>query len=137
MLTIVIVVALLVATFFLFVRRPVFGIDPAITRLERWGVPANKTTELDWWEGTTLPSDVKITATPARHISGRSFARGRTLGSSFVLDLPGYRIFFGGDSGYDKTFKELGESRIARALGQVYAGLSLVDRTRGTVHQTH
>lgn len=77
--------------------------------LERWGIPASKITELDWWEGTTLPANVKITATPARHFSGRSFARGRTLWSSFVLDLPGYRIFLGGDSGYDKTFKELGE----------------------------
>ncbi len=77
--------------------------------LERWGIPASKITELDWWEGTTLPSDVKITATPARHFSGRSFTRGRTLWSSFVLDLPGYRVFLGGDSGYDKTFKELGE----------------------------
>ena len=77
--------------------------------LERWGVSADKITELDWWEDTNLPSNVKITATPARHFSGRSFARGRTLWSSFVLDLPGYRIFLGGDSGYDKTFKELGE----------------------------
>ena len=77
--------------------------------LERWGVPADKITELDWWENATLPADVTITATPARHFSGRSFARGRTLWSSFVLDLPGYRIFLGGDSGYDKTFKEVGE----------------------------
>jgi len=77
--------------------------------LERWGIPTDRITELDWWQDTTLPSGVKIRATPARHFSGRSFVRGRTLWSSFVLDLPGYRIFLGGDSGYDKTFKELGE----------------------------
>lgn len=77
--------------------------------LERWGVSADKTTELDWWEKTDLSNGGQIRATPARHFSGRSFARGKTLWSSFVLDLPGSRIFLGADSGYDATFRDLGE----------------------------
>lgn len=77
--------------------------------LERWGIPGGKITELDWWEKTNLPNGGAITATPARHFSGRSIARGKTLWSSYVLDLPDHRILLGGDSGYDKTFAELGE----------------------------
>lgn len=77
--------------------------------LERWGVPADRITELDWWEQTKLPDGVTLTATPARHFSGRSFARGKTLWSSFVLQLPGYRLFLGADSGYDRSFAEIGQ----------------------------
>ena len=39
--------------------------------LEHWGVQASRITELDWWDSTSI-GDVKITATPARHFSGRS-----------------------------------------------------------------
>lgn len=76
--------------------------------LEHWGVPANRITELDWFETTTVQDGIQLTATPARHFSGRSLARGRTLWASYVLQLPGYRLFLGGDSGYDKTFAQLG-----------------------------
>jgi L-ascorbate metabolism protein UlaG (beta-lactamase superfamily) len=77
--------------------------------LERWGVPAEKIIELDWWEDAALSPDVKFTATPARHFSGRSFARGKTAWSSFVLQLHGHKLFLGGDSGYDGQFKVIGD----------------------------
>lgn len=77
--------------------------------LERWGVPADRIVEFDWWEGGELAPGVRLTATPARHFSGRSLARGRTLWTSYVLKLPGYSIYLGGDSGYDIHFKAIGE----------------------------
>jgi L-ascorbate metabolism protein UlaG (beta-lactamase superfamily) len=77
--------------------------------LERWGVPADRIVEFDWWEGGELAPGVRLTATPARHFSGRSFARGRTLWTSYVLNLPGYSLYLGGDSGYDTHFKAIGE----------------------------
>lgn len=77
--------------------------------LERWGVPADRITELDWWEGGTVAPGVRLTATPARHFSGRSLARGRTLWTSYVLNLPGYSLYLGGDSGYDTHFKAIGD----------------------------
>jgi len=52
---------------------------------------------------------VKLIATPARHFSGRSFTRSKTLWSSFVLNLNEYKLFLGGDSGYGKHFKIIGE----------------------------
>ncbi|MES2386594.1 MAG: MBL fold metallo-hydrolase [Bacteroidota bacterium] len=79
------------------------------SHLEYWGVPNEKVTELDWTDTAIAQPGIELTATPARHFSGRLFARGRTLWSSFVLKLNGYKIFVGGDSGYDVHFKELGK----------------------------
>jgi L-ascorbate metabolism protein UlaG (beta-lactamase superfamily) len=77
--------------------------------LERWGVPAEKIYELDWWEEKSISDSVQLTATPARHFSGRGLSRGKTAWSSFVLTLHGYKLFLGGDSGYDGQFKVIGE----------------------------
>ncbi len=76
--------------------------------LEYWGVPAEKIKELDWWESAPVSSDSHFTAAPARHFSGRGFKRNGTLWSSFVLETGTYRIYLGGDSGYDRHFAEIG-----------------------------
>lgn len=77
--------------------------------LSRWGVDENKITELDWWETTGISENFQITATPARHFSGRGFSRFKTLWASFVLKTPDHSIYIGGDSGYDDHFKTIGE----------------------------
>ena len=77
--------------------------------LEYWGIPADKITELDWWESKTLRGDCTITATPARHFSGRGLKRAQSLWSSFVLETPRHRFYLGGDSGWDEHFKEIGK----------------------------
>lgn len=77
--------------------------------LETWGIKNEKITELDWWEDHRINPEVKITATPSRHFSGRTFKRAQTLWSSFVLEIFGYRSFLGGDSGDDGSFKKIGE----------------------------
>jgi L-ascorbate metabolism protein UlaG (beta-lactamase superfamily) len=74
-----------------------------------WGFNPDIITQLDWWQDTTLPDGMKITATPARHFSGRSLKRAQTLWSSFVLETPKHRIFLGGDSGYGTHFKAIGD----------------------------
>ena len=76
--------------------------------LEHWGIEADKIKEFDWWEELMLPDSMKIIATPARHFSGRSFTRGKTLWASFVLQSPAHRLYMGGDSGYDDHFSEIG-----------------------------
>ncbi len=46
--------------------------------------------------------------TPARHFSGRLFSRNTTLWASWVIAGPRHRAFFGGDTGYTKSFAEIG-----------------------------
>ena len=77
--------------------------------LEHWGIAPANITELDWWEETSAIAGIKVTATPARHFSGRSLARGKSLWASYVLQTPHYKFFFGGDSGYEKHFAAIGE----------------------------
>jgi L-ascorbate metabolism protein UlaG (beta-lactamase superfamily) len=66
--------------------------------------------EMDWWETKSMFEGVEITATPARHFSGRGLVRNRTSWSSFVLRSISINVFVGGDSGYDQSFKKIGET---------------------------
>jgi L-ascorbate metabolism protein UlaG (beta-lactamase superfamily) len=77
--------------------------------LEHWGFDMTKVSEQDWYETVKLPENVTIHLMPARHFSGRGFKRNQSLWTSYVLEIGEKRIFIGGDSGYDKHFKEIGE----------------------------
>jgi L-ascorbate metabolism protein UlaG (beta-lactamase superfamily) len=77
--------------------------------LERWGVAPEKITEFDWWESKQIFDGVALMAAPARHFSGRGFARYKSLWSSFILKTINYNLYLGGDSGYDTHFKTIGE----------------------------
>lgn len=75
--------------------------------LERWGVRAARIIELDWDESATV-SGVRFTVTPARHFSGRGFARDETLWASWVVAGPTRRVFYSGDTGYFDGFARIG-----------------------------
>lgn len=77
--------------------------------LEYWGYPAENIIELEWWENAQLTDLIQITATPARHFSGRGFTRNNTLWASYVFQSEKLKLYLGGDSGYDTHFKEIGE----------------------------
>ncbi len=78
-------------------------------RLEGWGIPAAQVTELDWWEHADVPGrELRITAAPSQHFSGRSLAdRNVTLWSSMVLTGPRHRVFFSGDTGLTPQYRDL------------------------------
>jgi L-ascorbate metabolism protein UlaG (beta-lactamase superfamily) len=78
------------------------------SHLEYWGYDKEIITELDWWDTHTIAAGIELTAAPARHFSGRGIKRGKTLWASFILKTTTHNIFIGGDSGYDKHFKEIG-----------------------------
>jgi L-ascorbate metabolism protein UlaG (beta-lactamase superfamily) len=78
------------------------------SHLEKWGYDPKLIHELDWWEEVKL-DDLKLTAAPSRHFSGRGLKRNLTLWSSFVLETKDKTIYLGGDSGYDSHFKKIGE----------------------------
>ncbi len=76
-------------------------------RLRSFGVAAAKITELDWTESVSV-GGLKLTAWPARHFSGRGVLdRFKTLWSSFVIEGPQHRVFYGADSGWWEGFAEI------------------------------
>jgi L-ascorbate metabolism protein UlaG (beta-lactamase superfamily) len=77
--------------------------------LEHWGYDPSIITELDWFEAISLTDKIHLTATPTRHFSGRSLKRNSTLWLSFVLRAPNFRLYLGGDSGYETHFKTIGD----------------------------
>ncbi|MET3732699.1 MBL fold metallo-hydrolase [Moheibacter stercoris] len=77
--------------------------------LEYWGFKPENLTELDWKDFVEFENNIKLTAVPARHFSGRTFKRNATLWTSFVLEVGEMKIFIGGDSGYDPYFELIGE----------------------------
>jgi L-ascorbate metabolism protein UlaG (beta-lactamase superfamily) len=77
--------------------------------LTYWEIPSDKITELNWWQTAQINKDLKITATPTRHFSGRGLVRAKTLWSSFVVNWFDLNLYIGSDSGYDTHFKTIGE----------------------------
>ncbi len=92
--------------------------------LERWGIAAAQIHELDWNE--TFDSDgLALTATPARHYSGRDPRHQReTLWASWVVKGPQHRFFFSGDSGYSAQFRTTGATHGPFDLALIKIGAS-------------
>jgi L-ascorbate metabolism protein UlaG (beta-lactamase superfamily) len=77
--------------------------------LTAWGVHDSQIVDLDWWESTRL-GDLGLACTPARHLSGRTIRRmNKTLWCSWAVIGPKHRLYYGGDTGYSRAFKEIGE----------------------------
>ncbi len=82
--------------------------------LERWGVPPDRITELDWWDEATVAgaggeTPVRIVATPSRHFSGRALTgRDRTLWCGFAVVGAERRVYLTGDGGMQREFAEVG-----------------------------
>jgi N-acyl-phosphatidylethanolamine-hydrolysing phospholipase D len=74
--------------------------------IRRWGV--RETVELDWWEEATIGS-LRVTATPARHFSGRGFRdRNRSLWCGYAFEMGGRRAWFAGDTAYHPEVGAIG-----------------------------
>lgn len=77
--------------------------------LQAWGVPAERITELDWWEEAKVPGTaLSISAAPSQHFSGRGLGgRNGTLWSSLVVRGPKHTVFFSGDTGLTPEYTEI------------------------------
>lgn len=76
--------------------------------LERWGVPAARIVELDWWQSTRVGA-LEIVATPARHASGRiSGQSDGTLWAGYALLGTQHRVWYSGDTGFHSALAEIG-----------------------------
>jgi L-ascorbate metabolism protein UlaG (beta-lactamase superfamily) len=102
--------------------------------LEAWSIPAAQITELDWGESARVGA-LELTATPARHYSGRNpLRRDGTLWSSWVVKGPHHRVFFSGDSGYFDGFRAIGAAHGPFDLTLVKIGAC--DRTWQEIHMS-
>ncbi|MGB0429995.1 MAG: MBL fold metallo-hydrolase [Bacteroidia bacterium] len=73
-----------------------------------WGADATKIKEFDWWDFTKI-DDISITFTPTRHFSGRGLKdRAKSLWGGWALRSKDANIYFSGDGGYGRHFKEVG-----------------------------
>lgn len=77
---------------------------------EYWGFDKERIIEKDWFEKMELDAGFTAHTVPARHFSGRGFSANKSLWTSFVLQTPTFKIFIGGDSGYDTHFAEAGHT---------------------------
>lgn len=70
----------------------------------------SKVYEFNWWEQKEF-GQVKVTATPTQHFSGRSpLSMNQTLWCGYVVECQGKRFYFVGDTGYNPyDFNEIGK----------------------------
>ncbi|NDV65064.1 MBL fold metallo-hydrolase [Bacteroides sp. 224] len=79
------------------------------TLLDQWGWKSGNYQEVNWGDTVVFNQDIQVISTPQQHRSGRFKKKGRTLWTSYVLNIHGHRIFIGGDGGYNKHFKDIGD----------------------------
>lgn len=88
-------------------RSPFFVPLGVGAHLRRWGIPEHRIVELDWHQSATV-DELTVVCVPARHFSGRFLDRNTTLWASWVFRGPTHRAYFGGDTGYTKSFAQIG-----------------------------
>jgi L-ascorbate metabolism protein UlaG (beta-lactamase superfamily) len=75
--------------------------------LRAWGIPEQRIVELDWNEQARV-DELTLVCTPARHFSGRFVSRNTTLWASWAILGPAHRAYFAGDTGYTRSFADVG-----------------------------
>ena len=100
--------------------------------------------EMEWWEEAhigTQGEEVKITAVPTQHFSGRGvFDKNKTLWTGFVVDFlrpnkQEKRLYFVGDTGYNsKDFKEIGNHFGEMDLSLIPIGTYVPGKFMNPVH---
>jgi len=77
--------------------------------LKQWRWKPDRYQEVYWGDTVELAPDIRLISTPTQHTSGRFLKKRLTLWTSYVLEIHGYRLFLGGDGGYNKHFKDIGD----------------------------
>jgi len=66
--------------------------------------------EMNWWDEIDLSPGSRLVCLPAQHWSLRfNQGQNRSLWASYLLITPDATLYFGGDSGYFKGFREIGK----------------------------
>ena len=74
------------------------------------GMNKTKVRQMDWWETINMGEGTRLICLPTQHWSMRiNQGRNRSLWAAYLLITPTITLYFGGDSGYFKGFREIGE----------------------------
>jgi L-ascorbate metabolism protein UlaG (beta-lactamase superfamily) len=66
---------------------------------------------MDWNEMVIMEEKFQVYCFPARHFSGRGFFKNKSLWASFLIRTPSnFKLFIGGDGGYDTHFTSIGNT---------------------------
>ncbi len=92
--------------------------------------------ELSWWESKNFDGQMKVTAVPAQHFSGRTHRDlNQTLWAGFVCEFGPKKLYFVGDTGYNRhDFKKIGETFGSMDLSLIPIGSYLPRRFMSTIH---
>jgi len=75
----------------------------------RYGYSLDLVSEFNWWESINLPN-IKFTFLPAYHWSQRwIFDRNKSLWGSWMIEVGGQTIYFGGDTANWKHFEQIAQ----------------------------
>jgi len=110
-----------------------FGVALGVARhLKKWNIPSENISEFDWWDKIDF-AGIEITFTPSRHFSGRGLKdRAKSLWGGWSFKTKNENIWFSGDGGYGKHFKEIGEK-----LGPFDFGFMECGQYNEKWHQIH
>ena len=91
--------------------------------------------DLDWWDAVELGRGLRVTAVPVAHFAGRGLTdRNRTLWCGFVLSSSAGNVFFAGDTGYGRHFREIRERFAPIRLAILPIGAYRPEWFMGPVH---
>ncbi|SFK76987.1 MBL fold metallo-hydrolase [Lysobacter sp. cf310] len=90
--------------------RTIFVVPLGVgAHLARWGIPEHRIVELDWWQSARVRG-LELTATPARHKSGRFLGQSnQTLWAGYAIAGARHRVWYSGDTGFHDQLALIGE----------------------------
>ncbi len=88
--------------------RPIIVTPLGNARILKRNISGIEAIELDWQQTAPLIPGVQVQCVPAQHWSSRTpFDRNKALWGGFVIDAPGGKIYFAGDSGDGPHFADI------------------------------
>lgn len=92
--------------------------------------------ELDWWDSKGVGSELRFTAVPCQHFSGRSLHdTWKSLWTGWVVEVEGKRLYFVGDTGYNPIdFVTIGKKFSSMDLSLIPIGSYLPRKFMSPVH---